>query len=131
MVGTVQRLGRATAPSIAGARVSRSSRYCAARSTIRSPSASDDVAAGDGALRTNHAVVLCEEEVVDEVAAAADGLRAHAGRPGQRVVRTQLRDEACGRVHQVAAARRHRDLVERRAPPAPRDLVRARPRASV
>ena len=92
-----------------------------ARSAMSSPSASDEVAAGEGALRTCSARVgLGEDEVVDERAVAADGLGAHAGRAALDVGGPQLGHVARAGGDEGPPAGRHAQLVEPGAPEAPR-----------
>ena len=78
-----------------------------ARSAMSDASASDDVAAGEGALRTWMARgVADEQEVVDEAAVAGDGLGADAGEAGVEVARRHARHVAAGLARRTRAARR-------------------------
>ena len=95
---------------------------------MSSPSASDEVAAGDGALRTcSVASASREHEVVDQRAVACHRLGAHPGRPALDVGGAQLGHVARAGGHEGPLAGGHAQLVRPGAPEAPRHPPGPRP----
>ena len=101
-----------------------------ARSAMSSPRASDEVAAGEGALRTcSVPSASARDEVVDQRAVAPHGLGADAGRAALDVAGAQRRARSARTPPTKARAcsARHAQLLRAGAPEAPHDPPRPRP----